>query len=60
MLQVGFGWVGSVGFESSCFGSCYAAGPKPICMVLGLAIGGMLVSVGRFLAIGVTPVSLWP
>jgi hypothetical protein len=25
-----------------------------------LATGGMLVSIGRFLATGVTPVSLWP
>jgi hypothetical protein len=31
-----------------------------VCMVLGLATGGMLVSVGRFLATGVTPMSLWP
>jgi hypothetical protein len=29
-----------------------------VCMVLGLAIGGMPVSVGRFWATGVTPVSL--
>jgi hypothetical protein len=31
-----------------------------VCMVIGLATGGMPVSVGRFLDIGVTPVSLWP
>jgi hypothetical protein len=29
-------------------------------MVLGLATGGMPKSIGRFLATGVTPVSLWP
>jgi hypothetical protein len=45
---VGFGWVGSVGFESSCVGSWYAAGAKSICMVFGLATGGMPVSFGRF------------
>jgi hypothetical protein len=38
----------------------YAAGAKPVCMVLGLTTGGMLVSVGQFLAISVTLVSLWP
>jgi hypothetical protein len=57
---VGFGWIESVGFESSWFGSCHAAGVKPMCMVLGLATGGMLVSIGQFLATGVTPMSLWP
>jgi hypothetical protein len=31
-----------------------------VCMVLSLAIGGMPVSVGQFLTISVTPVSLWP
>jgi hypothetical protein len=31
--------------ESSCFGSWYVAGAKPVCMVLGLATGGMPVSV---------------
>jgi hypothetical protein len=31
----------------------YAAGAKPVCMVLGLTTGGMLVSVGQFLAISV-------
>jgi hypothetical protein len=41
---------------SSWFGSWYAAGMKPVCMVLGLAIGGMHVSsVG--LATGLMPVS---
>jgi hypothetical protein len=35
-------WLGSPG--SSQFGSWYAAGAKPVCMVLSLAIGGMLVS----------------
>jgi hypothetical protein len=30
---VGFGWVGTVWFESSQFGSWYAAGVKPVCMV---------------------------
>jgi hypothetical protein len=41
---------------SSYFGSWYAAGVKPVCMVLGLATGGMPVnSVG--LAIGGMPMS---
>jgi hypothetical protein len=41
---------------SSRFHSCYAAGVKPVCMVLGLATGGMLVnSIG--LSIGGMPVS---
>jgi hypothetical protein len=31
-----------------------------VCMVLGLATGGMPVSLGRFLATCVTSVSLWP
>jgi hypothetical protein len=39
---------------------CHAAGVKPMCMVLGLATGGMPVSLGRFLATCVTSVSLWP
>jgi hypothetical protein len=30
---VWFGWVQTVGFESSRFGSWYAAGAKPVCMV---------------------------
>jgi hypothetical protein len=38
----------SVGFESGHFGSWYAVGAKPMCMVLGLATGGMPVSVGPF------------
>jgi hypothetical protein len=29
---VAFGWVGSVGFESSRSGSWYAASAKPVCM----------------------------
>jgi hypothetical protein len=33
---------------------------KPICIVLGLATGGMPVSIGRFLVVSVTPVGLWP
>jgi hypothetical protein len=45
---VGYGYVGSVRFESSCFGSWYAIGVKLVCMVLGLAIGGMPVSVVQF------------
>jgi hypothetical protein len=41
---------------SSQFGSWYAVGAKAVCMILGLAIGGMLVSsVG--LVIGGMPVS---
>jgi hypothetical protein len=55
---VGFCWVGSIGFECVWFNLWYAAGAKPVCMVLGLATGGMPMSIGRFLAIGVTPVSL--
>jgi hypothetical protein len=43
---VGFGWVGPTGFESSRSGSGYAAGAKPVCMVL--ATGGMPVSVSQF------------
>jgi hypothetical protein len=57
---VGFGWLGSIGLESSWFGSWHVGGAKPVCMVPGLATGGMPVSFGWFLAIGVTPVSLWP
>jgi hypothetical protein len=45
---VGFGWVGSVGFESGCVGSWYATGVKPMCMVLSFTIGGMPMSIGRF------------
>jgi hypothetical protein len=30
---VAFGWVGSIGFECSWFGSWYAAGVKPVCIV---------------------------
>jgi hypothetical protein len=32
---VGYGWIGSVEFESSCVGSWYATCVKPMCMVLG-------------------------
>jgi hypothetical protein len=35
-------------FESSRFGLWYAAGVKPVCMVLGLATGGMPMSVVWF------------
>jgi hypothetical protein len=42
---VGYGWVGSIGFESSYFGSWYAASAKPVCMVLSLATCGMPMSV---------------
>jgi hypothetical protein len=42
---VGFGWVGSVGLASSWFGSWCAAGMKPVCIALGLARGGMPVSI---------------
>jgi hypothetical protein len=45
---LGYGWVGSVGFESSWFGLWHAASAKPVGMVLGLATGGMPVSVGWF------------
>jgi hypothetical protein len=45
---VGFDWVGSVGFESSRFGLWYPTGAKFVCMVLGLAIGGMPVSMVWF------------
>jgi hypothetical protein len=45
---LGYGWVGSVGFESSWFGSWYATGAKPMWMVLGLAIARMPVSVVWF------------
>jgi hypothetical protein len=30
---VRFGWVGSIGFVSSCVGSWYAAGANHVCMV---------------------------
>jgi hypothetical protein len=57
---------------SSWFGSWYATGVKPVCMVLGLTTGVRLVSFGQFgyrsetcelcsaLAIGVRPMSWWP
>jgi hypothetical protein len=57
---VGYGWVGSIGFQFSCGGSWHAAGAKPVCMVLGFATCWMPVCVIKFLAIGVTLVSLWP
>jgi hypothetical protein len=50
------GWFGLGLPGSSWFGSWYAAGAKPVCVVLGLATGGMPVSsVG--LAIGEMPMS---
>ncbi len=42
------GWFGLGLPGSSWFGSWYAAGAKPVCVVLGLATGGMPVSVGQF------------
>jgi hypothetical protein len=54
------------------FGYWYATGVKPVDIVLGLAIGGMSISSVSFgyrwgvferwlaLAIGMTPISLWP
>jgi hypothetical protein len=44
---VGFGWVRHAGFEFSRSDSGYAAGAKPVCMVL--ATGGVPMSVGKFL-----------
>jgi hypothetical protein len=53
-VWLGWFWLGLSG--SSWFGSWYAAGAKTVCMVLGLAIGGMPESsVG--LATGGMPVS---
>jgi hypothetical protein len=43
-----FGWVESAGLESSWFGPWCAVGVKPVCMALGLATGGMPVSVVQF------------
>jgi hypothetical protein len=43
-----YSWVGSIGFESSYFGSWYAADVKSVCMVLSLTTGGMSVSMVRF------------
>jgi hypothetical protein len=37
-------WFGLSLLWSSWFGSCYAAGAKPMCMVLGLVIDGIPVS----------------
>jgi hypothetical protein len=45
---IGFGWVGSIGFESSWFSLWYAAGAKPVSMVFGLATHEMPVSNGQF------------
>jgi hypothetical protein len=39
---LGWFWLGLSG--SKLFGSWYAAGVKPVCVVLGLATGGMPVS----------------
>jgi hypothetical protein len=44
---VGFGWVGSVGFESSQSGSCMQQ-VRSLCACFGLATGEMPVSIGRF------------
>jgi hypothetical protein len=53
-VWLGWFWFGLPG--SSQFGLWYVAGAKPVCMVLGLATGGMLVSsVG--LATGGMPMS---
>jgi hypothetical protein len=56
---VGFGWVGSAGFESSRPGSWYAAGAKPVCMFW---FGYKWDACERWsvLATVVTPVSLRP
>jgi hypothetical protein len=54
---MGYGWDGSGRVTgSSWFGSWYAAGAKPVCMVLSLAMGGMVVS-SVSLATGGMPVS---
>jgi hypothetical protein len=42
MVGLGWFWLGLSG--SSRFDSWYIAGVKPVCMVLGLATGGMSVS----------------
>jgi hypothetical protein len=47
----------SIGFESSCFSLWYAAGAKPISIVLSLAIGGVHMS-SLGLATGGMPVSI--
>jgi hypothetical protein len=46
--------------ESSHFGSCYAIGVKPECMVLGFGYRWDACEHWSVLATGVTPVSLWP
>jgi hypothetical protein len=45
---VGFGWVGSAGFESSRSGSWYAASVNPVCMFWFGYKGGVPVSIGHF------------
>jgi hypothetical protein len=57
MISWGYGWFESgwvIG--SSWFGLWYTAGAKPVCMVLGLATGGMTV-ISVSLATGGMPVS---
>jgi hypothetical protein len=44
LVGVWLGWFWLSLSGSSWFGSWYAAGAKSVCMVLGLATGGMLVS----------------
>jgi hypothetical protein len=56
---VGFGWVGSAGFESSRSSSWYAAGVKPVRM-FWFVYRWDACEFWSFLVIGVTPVSLWP
>jgi hypothetical protein len=57
---VGYGWVGSIGFESSWFGSWYAAGAKPVCMIFGFGYKWDACERWSILVIGVTHVSLRP
>jgi hypothetical protein len=52
---VGFGWLGSVEFESSRSGSWYAAGAKPVCM-FWFGYRWDAYEHWSVLAIGVTPV----
>jgi hypothetical protein len=56
---VGFGWVGSTGFESSQSGSWYATGVKHVCM-FWFGYGWDACERWSILATGVTPVSLRP
>jgi hypothetical protein len=44
LVRVWLGWFWMGLSRSSWFGLWYAAGVKPVCMVLGLATGGMRVS----------------